>query len=306
MGNIVPEDLRIPELPVASAVAEGRVVTLSATFKEGKDFASAKEFGFYFGEDERLMDRMTVAKTEGSGYSLIMKDLEYSTTYLYKAWVGNGRVEMVSDLRAVATGEKPVGPDSPSPVERNIEFKDVVVKALCVENWDLDGDGELSKAEAAKVTNLRWVFKRNNEITSFEELEYFIGLRSVADSAFKSCANLRSVKLPESLWLIDDYAFDRCKDVLIPKLSDNLEIIGSHAFRRCSWLALRSLPESLKSVADFAFSECSSLILTDLPSGLTRIEDGVLGNCPSISLESLPSGLTYIGRWAFFECFLSI
>ena len=30
-GDIVPENLRIPELPVVSAVAEGRVVTLTAT-----------------------------------------------------------------------------------------------------------------------------------------------------------------------------------------------------------------------------------------------------------------------------------
>ena len=155
VGNIVPEELRIPDLPAVSAVAEGRVVTLSATFKDEKDLASVKEFGFYFGEDERLMERMTVAKTDGLGYSLIMGDLEYSTTYFYKAWVGNGRDEVVSDLRAVATGEEPVGPDPPSPVEQNIEFKDPVVKALCVKNWDLGGDGELSMAEAAKVTSLR-------------------------------------------------------------------------------------------------------------------------------------------------------
>ena len=303
MGNLVPEDLRIPELPAVSAVAEGRVVTLSATFKDEKDFASAKEFGFYFGEDEQSMERMTVAKTDGLGYSLIMGNLEYSTTYLYKAWVGNGRDEEVSDLRAVATGEEPVGPDPPSPVEQNIEFKDQVVKALCVENWDLDGDGELSKDEAAKVTNLRWVFKRNNEITSFEELEYFTGLRSVADSAFKCCANLRSVKLPESVWQIGDYAFDGCQKVLISKLPDNLEIIGTHAFRFCSMLSWMSLPESLRSIAGFAFDHCKSLNLTKLPSGLTRIEDGVFANCPSISPESLPSGLTFLGRWAFFECF---
>lgn len=73
------------------------------------------------------MERLTVTKTDGLEYSLIKEDLEYSTTYLYKAWVGNGRDEKVSDLREVVTGREPV-----SPVERNIEFRDPAVKALCV------------------------------------------------------------------------------------------------------------------------------------------------------------------------------
>ena len=277
--GVVPENLRIPELPVVSAVAEGRVVTLTATFKSVVELSSAKEFGFYFGEDEQSMERMTVAKTDGLGYSLIMGDLEYSTTYSYKAWVGNGRDEVSSDSREVVTGKEPVGPDPPSPVEQNIEFKDPEVKALCVENWDLDGDGELSKAEAAKVTNLRWVFKRNNEITSFEELEYFTGLRSVADSAFKCCNNLNNIKLPECV-----------------------KVIGAHAFQDCFKLSLTSLPETLTEIGKWAFQRCANLAFTSLPSGLTSIEEGVFERCQKIVPDELPSGLTRVGPWAFSEC----
>ena len=52
-----------------------------------------------------------------------------------------------------------------------IVFADANIKAICVSNWDTDGDGELSKAEAAAVTNLGTVFKDNTEITSFNELQ---------------------------------------------------------------------------------------------------------------------------------------
>ena len=41
----------------------------------------------------------------------------------------------------------------------NIEFADAEVKRICVENWDTNGDGELSYKEAAAVTDLgvyRW------------------------------------------------------------------------------------------------------------------------------------------------------
>ena len=276
-------------------------MTLAATFKSERNLAAAKEFGFYFGEDENSMDRLTVTKTDGLVYSLIKEDLEYSTTYLYKAWVGNGRDEVTSDLREVATGKEPVGPDPPSP-ERNIEFKDPAVKALCVENWDLDGDGELSKEEAAKVTNLRGVFKRSSEITSFGELEYFTGLRSVADSAFKCCVNLRSVKLPESVTVISDHAFDECENLTLPKLPDNLTTIGEAAFCFCEKLSLTSLPETLTDIGNWAFSCCTNLALTRLPSGLTSIGDGTFNRCFNIVPEELPSGLTRLGSWAFSEC----
>ena len=36
----------------------------------------------------------------------------------------------------------------PDPEEDFIEFKDVEVKRICMENWDANGDGELSYKEA--------------------------------------------------------------------------------------------------------------------------------------------------------------
>lgn len=50
------------------------------------------------------------------------------------------------------------------------------MKAICVEHWDTDRDGELSKAEAAAVTTLidsetnQSVFYNKN-ITSFDEVK---------------------------------------------------------------------------------------------------------------------------------------
>ncbi|MBR0264934.1 MAG: leucine-rich repeat protein [Prevotella sp.] len=42
-----------------------------------------------------------------------------------------------------------------------IDFADVNVKAICVTYWDTNGDGELSKKEAAAVTYLGKIFKEN-------------------------------------------------------------------------------------------------------------------------------------------------
>ena len=61
----------------------------------------------------------------------------------------------------------------------NIEFADAKVKELCVANWDTNGDGELSKAEAAIVTTLDSVFTGNTDIVSFREFQYFTGITEI-------------------------------------------------------------------------------------------------------------------------------
>ena len=60
--------------------------------------------------------------------------------------------------------------------ERIIEFADPAVKQICVENWDTNGDGEISRCEAAAVTNIGTVFSQNKTIKSFDELKYFSSL----------------------------------------------------------------------------------------------------------------------------------
>ena len=91
-----------------------------------------------------------------------------------------------------------------------IKFSDAEVKRLCVENWDTNGDGELSLDEAAAVTDLGYVFTENTLITSFDELKYFTGLASIGVSAFFDCSGLTSVTIPEGVITIEESAFKDC------------------------------------------------------------------------------------------------
>lgn len=120
----------------------------------------------------------------------------------------------------------------------NIHFADAAVKAICVANWDTNGDGELSYTEAAAVTNLGTVFLRKGGITSFNELRYFTGLTSIDNNAFRVCANLTSVVFPNTI-----------------------NSIGYQAFAECSRLSSITIPCSVTSIGDYAFRNCSGITL---------------------------------------------
>ena len=135
----------------------------------------------------------------------------------------------------------------------NIEFADDAVKAICVQHWDTNGDGELSYAEAAAVTSLipsgqdNSAFRGNTDITSFNELQYFTGLTSIETNAFTGCINLASVTLPDNITSIGQYAFFLCSSLSQLIIPNNVNTIWGQAF---SGTALTSIviPASVTSI----------------------------------------------------------
>jgi len=115
----------------------------------------------------------------------------------------------------------------------NIVFADDAVKAICVANWDSDGDGELSYDEAAAVTDLGEVFKENSDITSFDELQYFTGLTAIRRSAFENCKNLISVSIPNSVTSFGYYAFRVCSNLISITIPNSVTTIGAGVFEWC-------------------------------------------------------------------------
>ena len=94
-----------------------------------------------------------------------------------------------------------------------IAFNDLQAKAVCVKNWDLNDDGELSEKEAASVSDIGELFRGNSNIKTFEELRYFTSLKEIPDNAFRECSNLVSVYLPESVEALGKYPFSLCTNL---------------------------------------------------------------------------------------------
>ena len=189
----------------------------------------------------------------------------------------------------------------------NIVFADSTVKEICVSHWDTNGDGELSYVEAALVTSLDLAFRNNTDITSFEELQYFVGLSSISNYAFYNCtALIGSLILPNSLTSIGNYAFNNCSgftgSLILP---NSLTFIGTGAFKECTgFTGSLTIPNSVTTIREYAFYNCSgftgSLIL---PNSLTTIGYRAFYNCSGFTGSlTIPNSVTSIDSYVFYNC----
>ena len=197
-------------------------------------------------------------------------------------------------------------------IESNaIVFADENVEAICVDpeiEWDTDGDGELSYVEAAAVTDLGNVFQYNEDITSFDELQYFTGLTSLVtdngwgdEGCFMGCSNLTSIVIPNSVTVVGDLAFQDCSSLTSIYIPNSVTTIGENAFE-FSGLTAVNIPNSVTSIGISAFNGCESLVSVTLPDALTTIEENVFGGCLSLTSIDIPGSVASIGDGAFSFC----
>ena len=182
-----------------------------------------------------------------------------------------------------------------------IDFADANVKALCVANWDTDGDGELCESEAEDVTSLGEVFKQKAIIRSFDELQYFKGLTSISDYAFDYCTSLTSVTIPNSVTSIGDFAFHYCEGLNSVTIPNSVISIGKYAFFACKSLTSITIPNSVTSLGESAFEYCQSSTSITIPNKLKIIEDLTFGHCGKLKSITIPPSVTSIGNSAFVQ-----
>ena len=181
-------------------------------------------------------------------------------------------ITMTADVALSAECSEVVQP----PVGNYIQFEDAEVeRVLMSKGVSSDGVG-ITMEDAASVTKFPNWLANNTTIKTFNELQYFSGLKRLEYRAFISCTSLEEVSLP-------------C----------NATDVGQGAFQSCTSLKKVVMPSSCKTITKeaFAMSGVSDINLENVEN----IEIYAFSQCKSLSLADIGSSIISIGSYAFYK-----
>ena len=116
-------------------------------------------------------------------------------------------------------------------------------------------DGNIAKDEVIKLVakiDPKRTFKLT--VSTFEPSSTMVW--EDGNNAFKGCARVASLRLPEGLTALGWGAFQDCSGITTLRLPDGLESIGDNAFDGCTGVASLRLPRALRSSGHRAFYDC--------------------------------------------------
>lgn len=126
-------------------------------------------------------------------------------------------------------------------------------------------------------------------------------VKTIGESAFYSCNNLRTVNILENVETISDYAFDNCYYLRTANISDSVTTIGDFAFSNCHNLKNINIPEGVTTIGDFAFYNCSKLETITIPGSAKNIGTSLFSGCSKLENVIFSEGVTTIPNSRFFD-----
>lgn len=150
------------------------------------------------------------------------------------------------------------------------------------------------------------------------------GVEIIKGYAFKESPSITSIKLPDTLKIIEKFAFAYCKlpSLEIPKgvekiekeafsyshfeeviFHNCIEHLPNGIFSTCRELKHVKLPSNLKAIPSSAFENCWVLEEIAIPETVTVIGDNAFSGCQSLMEIQLPKNLEELGRQCFSRCY---
>ena len=242
-----------------------------------------------------------------------------------------GDVENWGDGGEIGPGELPELEDVDDVCEK---MDDLEFMSYCYKNFDVNGDGKVSMAEANAVRNID-----SSTASSFKGIEYFTNLETLKASSVEFMdlryntkltsinisqlstatldlsghVSLTELKLTSSTLTELDLSRNTelsdirlsCSSLKKITFADKTRIteITSSNFSGCSSsLEEIILPDGITSIGDNSFKSFKNLSSIDLPQSLRSIGGSAFSYCDALTSVELPQSLTSIGSYAFSGC----
>ena len=101
---------------------------------------------------------------------------------------------------------------------------------------------------------------------------------------------------------IGDYAFRDCASITSVTIPNTVTAIKSFAFYGCSAMTSVNMPATVTEIGMGAFEGCASLTQMVLPKGIEVIENETFFGCKSLKGIVIPASVTAVGEEAFSRC----
>ena len=156
--------------------------------------------------------------------------------------------------------------------------------------WELTGQGDDltltiryeggtgKMADYENHTQLPW----NRHRLDIRAVAIGQGVTSIGNSAFESCASLKSVTIPSSVTSIGDSAFSGCIEITSVVIPESVTSIGASAFAGCDSLKSFAIGQGVTSIEENAFYDCANLDSVTIPKSVTAIHYHAFFRCPKL------------------------
>ena len=160
-----------------------------------------------------------------------------------------------------------------------IRFEDAEVKRICIENWDKDGDGELSLEEAAAVSSIGTKFANNKNLINLNDFQYFTGVRYL-NNAFMSCPELIEAKFWEGLERCDDNLIRNSSKIKLVDFPSTIKDLGqmwlSHDMRKNNGIVICRAKNPPKMFRYNVFVDAIALYVPDESVALYKANENMI------------------------------
>ena len=130
---------------------------------------------------------------------------------------------------------------------------------------------------------------------------YTYRVTEIGANAFRSCAGLTKVTLPEGLVKLNNYAFGDCTALQTVAIPSTVTTFGDYVFRGCTGLTTMDIPATVTTMGGNTFYGCEALETVTLHEGLTVIPTYTFFGCHALREITIPSTVKEISSYAFSE-----
>ena len=111
--------------------------------------------------------------------------------------------------------------------------------------------------------------------------------------------SMKSLKLPDTLTVINSYAFGMCKNLTTLTIPDSVVKIGMHAFEECPALETINFPDHLVETGDYTFDNTPWLNAQRKKDPLVIVNGGLIDGRTCKGDVVVPSSVKFIASGAF-------